>query len=312
MPYITYTAKRSLVGSGSNIASGSPETFASGTWVTSGGTIVTSADYSISPPDENGYAAKFIEDTTSGPHGIQHTLTTTLTDSTYHTFSIYAQASERSWMRITVTNKNGVSQSAYYNVSSGTTGTVNSGVTADITDVGSLWYRAIATINIVSGATVPVFAVRTASDDNVSGHTGVASSGMFWWGAMINIGQSATNYPHTVDKTYTLEFDLLGAQRGAKFTLSEQTSIGGNKERIFDREEVYYSIKTSYYNENTMKSWREFFGSVAAAESFVMDLYGTVDSAQNARSYILDSASYEEARRGSLFLYSVDFRVREA
>ncbi len=307
MSYVTYVAQRSLVGSGTNLLA-YQETFSSLAWVSSGGTIVTT-NFTVFAPDVSGYAVKFIEDTSSGPHGVKFTGSTSVS-STVYTLSVYAQAAERNWMRIGLVNLDGSVQGAYYNVGSGVVGAVSSGVTATISDVGSLWFRAMATITI-SGNYTPVFAIRTASNDNVVGHLGVASLGMYWWGAMANVGAVASTYPHTANRTYALSFDTQAVNRSVNFVCNRNLSIGGAVETILQRQEVMYDITTQFFAEGDMNPYREFLHSTAGGESFLFDVYGSASSAANLRTGILESSNYAEQRRGSTFYYSLQLQFRD-
>jgi hypothetical protein len=306
--YVTYTAKRDLVGSGTNVLT-NQESFSSSTWVMTGGIIVTSG-FTISAPDLSGFSAKFVENTSSGNHGVLIENPTLV--NTYATFSLYAQAAERRWMRISVINKDGSIQQAYYDVGSGVVGTVTSGATATMTNVGSNWYRVALTLTVMSGGFSPVYAIRTASNNNVLAHAGVASSGMYWWGAMANTGLTAKEYPHSSGRTYNLRFDLLALTRDSKFDVVRQTALNGSRETLFHRQENFYAIGTQYLTEAQILDYREFIASTVGGETFQMNLYDTISELSDLRSYVMESSEYTEDRRGSLFVYSINFKVRAA
>jgi hypothetical protein len=124
--------------------------------------------------------------------------------STNYTFSIYAKAAERTIFRLTAA---GADQGAYFNLSDGTIGTVQSGVTAAITSVGNGWYRCSISWTQASGLNDYVY-IRFALVNNGSGsYTGDGYSGIYIWGAQLEAGAFPTSYIKTEGSTVTRNAD---------------------------------------------------------------------------------------------------------
>jgi hypothetical protein len=136
-----------------------------------------------------GNTAEYIQEntvnTTHGPYinGIN------LTAAPY-TFTVYCKAAQRTWVYVRLAKVSG--QGAYFNLSSGTVGTVESGITAAITSVGNEWYRCSVTITVDTSPWYP--SVQTATGDNQGTYTGDGTSGIFIWGAQLEIGSTATAF----------------------------------------------------------------------------------------------------------------------
>ena len=96
--------------------------------------------------------------------------------------SIYVKAGTRSWLYIRMTDSASVVKYAYFNVSTGTLGTVDAGVTASITPAGNGWYRCAALVNAVISMTC-VFAITDANGNPV--HNGNGTGNLFIWGAQL-------------------------------------------------------------------------------------------------------------------------------
>ena len=108
-----------------------------------------------------------------------------LVQSTLGVLSVYAKADAKDWFRIRVTST--ATSSAYFDLSSGTIGTVTSGETATITSVGNGWYRCTLTYS----ATTSDVRFYVADDDNdVSGTDG----SVFIQAAQWELGDIATDY----------------------------------------------------------------------------------------------------------------------
>jgi hypothetical protein len=134
--------------------------------------------------------------------------------STNYTFSIYAKAAERTIFRLTAA---GADQGAYFNLSDGTIGTVQSGVTAAITSVGNGWYRCSISWTQASGLNDYVY-IRFALVNNGSGsYTGDGYSGIYIWGAQLEAGAFPTSYIPTVASSVTRNADA-ASMTGANFS----------------------------------------------------------------------------------------------
>jgi hypothetical protein len=161
-------------------------------WTTKARTTVA---YNVATaPDGTTTADSITDNGTSGTHYINDT-TTLLTKQ--FTYSVYAKANTLSIISLWVSSiGNGT---AYFNLSSGTVGTVNTGsyvASAAISSVGNGWYRCsiTSTSATFSGTIYPVIGLHQA--DNTQSYTGSGQS-VYVWGAQYELRSSATTYTPT-------------------------------------------------------------------------------------------------------------------
>lgn len=114
----------------------------------------------------------------------------TFTHSGVHTFSVYAKYIGTQWLCIE--NFNGTDLATWFNIQSGTIGTIESGVTANIESVGNGWYRCSITMNATS-ASSSIYAIFNTTANG--GFTRTGSS--YLWGAQLVEGSVAKDYQKT-------------------------------------------------------------------------------------------------------------------
>lgn len=148
-------------------------------------------------PDGTTTADKIVESAINAQHAIGQTPTST--SGTVHTISIFAKASERTFLFLFEDSAGG--RNAYFNLSNGTVGTVGGSASANIIDVGSGWYR--CSVTYTSSGTLVRFRVATASANGTNSYLGDGTSGIFVWGAQAELGSVATSYIPTEGSTET-------------------------------------------------------------------------------------------------------------
>lgn len=158
---------------------------------------------SLIAPDGTVTADKFVEDTATGEHDCYRSAL--LTVDAAATFSIYAKAGERSWIRLSF----GGTDRVYFDLSTGTIGTKdNASIKAQIIDVGGGWYRcSIAIASINAGNDLAVFG--TSTGNGVASYTGDGSSGVYFWGAQAEVKAYPTSYMKTSGGTATRSLEAL-------------------------------------------------------------------------------------------------------
>lgn len=166
--------------------------FGNAFWTASRASV--SAD-ATTAPDGSSTADKVIEDATAAnSHRIFEISTGGLTAG--HVFSIYVKAAERDWIYLR-TRAGGGYRSAWFDLTNGVVGTVESGLTALIGSSGNGWYRC-SIITPASDLDVPSMLIGLAVADDETNYNGDGSSGLFVWGAQVEIGATATAYqPNT-------------------------------------------------------------------------------------------------------------------
>lgn len=154
---------------------------------------------SVSPeattaPNGSNTADKLVEDTNNNQHYVVQAASGI--SSGIATFSVYAKAAERTWLRMQTNQFFGF---AWFNLSLGVVGTVNGGVVATITPAGNGWYRCTCTSDYVG----PGCYLFIADANNSSSHQGDGASGIYIWGAQAEQSSDASIYIPTTDAPVT-------------------------------------------------------------------------------------------------------------
>jgi hypothetical protein len=144
-------------------------------------------------PDGKITAEKLIEDTSNNAHYIQKTISG---GSATYSLSIYAKAGGRNWILLGWWD-GAVNRNAYFNISSGSVGTISGSVSASITSVGNGWFRCAVTHT----SAISVMYAQCAISDGVSSYVGDGSSGVYIWGAQLEAASSDGQYAKTEAST---------------------------------------------------------------------------------------------------------------
>jgi hypothetical protein len=156
---------------------------------------------------------KLIENTATGGHYCH--VTRTATNETT-TFSVFAKAGERTKIALIMSNFVSFSVAAAFDLGLGTVISVSapnadySSLSASIIHLGGGIYRCIFTTtkNSVNSTNNPQISLLNATD--AINYTGDGVSGLYIWGAQLEIGESASSYIPTVATTVTRAADMLG------------------------------------------------------------------------------------------------------
>jgi hypothetical protein len=129
------------------------------------------------------------------------TFSASFTSGTAYTLSIYAKQAGRNLRIYFPTGAFGFAFSAVFDLSAGTATIALTGTVASITNVGNGWYRCSITQTATASATSN-FTLRLIEGASTTSYTGDGTSGIFIWGAMLNIGSTAGLYVQTVASAY--------------------------------------------------------------------------------------------------------------
>ncbi len=140
-------------------------------------------------PDGTLTADKIVADSTQGQHRADKTTTTTAGDNT---FSCYVKAGEYGFIQLRI-GLNG----SKFNVTNGTVVADFSSV-GTITSVGVYWYRCSVKVAASANDTVRV---NVHSTGEFNDYTGDGTSGIYIWGAQLELGAEATPYQKIVTGT---------------------------------------------------------------------------------------------------------------
>ena len=144
-----------------------------------------------------GNTADFIQESTANSvHGVDNNGITLPASTFVH--SVYVKAATRTWAYVRLADAAG--KGAYFNLSNGTIGTVEAGISAAIAAAGNGWYRCSVSITTTAGLWFPF--TGAASGDNQGSYTGDGTSGIYIWGADLrpaNIGAAVPAYQRIAD-----------------------------------------------------------------------------------------------------------------
>jgi hypothetical protein len=158
--------------------------------------------------------ADLVTDTeTSGNHYVTASLGT-LSDNVDVILSVYLKANTTNFARLRFSNKVGTGCRAWFDLSNGTTTSVDNGCTASITSAGNGWYKCTLIDNSNTGAFVPTLQVfvqnATGSQTTYDGD----GSSVYVWGAQVEQGTFATSYIPTSGSAITRPGDAVTMEVG--------------------------------------------------------------------------------------------------
>jgi len=180
-------------------------------------------------PDGTSTADTITEDTAAASN--HRVFRSFATAAVAHTASVYFKAGTRSWAYIRLTDSGNAFRHAYFDLSTGTLGTVETNLTASITDAGNGWYRCVATVSAAFTTSTTVFGIANANGG--ASYDGNGTGNLFIWGAQYEVGSTATTYTRNNGGVFPPRFDydpvtlapkgiLIEEQRTNLLTYSEQ------------------------------------------------------------------------------------------
>ncbi len=162
------------------------EDFSNGYWA---GPLTISTDSTTAPNGTN-TADALIEGNKSNTYYQSNFASLTLSSSNY-TLTVYVKKGTRDWVQLSMNNGT-TNLFSWFNVNTGSVGTVQVGASASITNSGNGWYRCTMTCAMsISGN---IIGFGPAISDGVSTYTGNSSIGIYAWGAQLELGSTATTY----------------------------------------------------------------------------------------------------------------------
>jgi hypothetical protein len=158
---------------------------------------------STAAPDGTLTADKLVEDTTASN---SHFCTVNNSSSGQHTLTVYAKAGERDWLILA--SAGFTTNAAWFDLSTGETGSRGGFSASSIVPVGNGWYRCSATIASLGGSFSFVIGLATA--DNIFTYTGDGTSGIYIWGADLRVANDGVNLPPYQRVNTATDYDSTG------------------------------------------------------------------------------------------------------
>ena len=183
--------------------------FANAAWTKSNSSITSNT---IVAPDGTLTGDKLVEDANTGKHLLQPLSSPSYTSGTTYTYSVFAKAAERTFLQLRVSASNQFSAS--FDLSVGTASQQSAGTTATVVPVGNGWYR--CSITFTANATgTGASRIGVMQDATTQSYTGDGTSGIYIWGAQLNLANMEggvtssldTYYPTTTAAYYAPRFD---------------------------------------------------------------------------------------------------------
>jgi hypothetical protein len=240
------------------------EDFTNAAWVPLLAAVTGNA---IAAPDGATTADKLVSNNASQG---QITHTVAMAASTVFTYSVFAKKAEWNFLLLRLRGNDGVDSGAYFNLTSGLVGTVESGNTATIQALANGWYRCSVARTSGAGATAPRQRLIATNADN-TWSIGDGTSGIYLWGAQLEAGAFPTSYIPTTATAVTRSADVASITGSAFSSFYNQSQFT-----------VYMDIVRSY--SGNFPAFPNFasFSDGTSANNIV--LYGTQNN-QNITNF---------------------------
>lgn len=167
-------------------------------WSNTAITVSSNVSATLDPASGN-TAEKIVATAVSGNHFTTRAASTQIGQ---HTFSVFAKAAEYSFIRLQ--DLNAGKYNVWFDLLSGTA----NGTGASIQNYGNGWYRCSVTYD-GAGASVANGLVGVPTSGGGVSYTGDGTSGIYVWGAQLEVGSVATSYIPTTTAAVTRSSEVI-------------------------------------------------------------------------------------------------------
>lgn len=179
----------------------SSEDFSNGVYIKVGSTVTTNA---IVAPDGNTTADKIVEDTSTGYHTVD--ILQPPVSAGVNTVSVFVKAAERT--KFQIEGFYALTGNVTFDLTAGTATTTAPALNGKIENYGNGWFRCSATFTDLTGVNAQILfnILNNAGSNN---YTGTSGSGLYLWGAQLELGTYSTSYIKTIASLVTRNADLI-------------------------------------------------------------------------------------------------------
>lgn len=214
----------------------------------------------------------------------------TISAGTTYTVTVYAKKGLRDWIVLDS------GPSAFYNLNTGTVGTVSAGATASMTSVGNGWYRCSYTYT-ESTTTLSVYIGSSSNGADGGQYTGVAGyQAFYFWGYQVEAASFATSYIPTTTAAATRAADfasMTGANFSSWFNSSEGTIYSDATPTATSSQSkgIYTLFNVSLNNSINFYTFGATYFADVYSGGAVAPLTGTYSSSKTSLGYKLNNVN---------------------
>jgi hypothetical protein len=220
------------------------------------------------------------------------------------TLSFYAKADTSNWIRLRHVGYSDSGGDAWFNLSTGAAGTVDSNITATITSVGNSWYRVTSTYTTPSSGSVYALVYIANADQGTTANT---DDGFFVWGGQLEERSSATAYTPTTNAPVVKYQPTLQTAASGEARFDHDPVTGESKGLLIEEARTNLLLNSGWSNGFT--SWGAYSGGSVKVDSAIApdgsnDALTLSKTSGNVTGYIRQSVNVSSGTTYTLSFYA--------